>query len=238
MERMDEVSQRQEELVPSNSIEMSLAGFVSLIGPVMVCVNPKDSREALRCVEIKALVDRSNRLVLQVVASDGHRLIMRSVPFDGRSGEFAGIPAGSAFYEPFLLGHAVAKTLLGMAKKSKYAVLKLEIVKKDGSSQKTLRVEVQEPDGTSSVLTSNLTEERFPNYAPLFEKPNAKANRYDGVSRILFDPGMMAGLLKACPGSDVEISLPTDETDPVFLKSEESDGSVWRAIIMPMARPE
>jgi len=101
-----------------------------------------------------------------------------------------------------------------------------------------LRVEVQEPDGTASVQTSNLTEARFPNCAPLFEKPNAKAKHYDGVSRILFDPGMMAGLLKACPGSDVEISLPTDETDPIFLKSEESDGSVWRALIMPMARPE
>lgn len=211
-----------QENVSLNSVEMPLKSFVNLIGPVFPVVDPKSKRKPYDRIEIRALINESGMTVLQAVASDGPRLVLRTIVREN-------IPKGSILFEPFMLDYNTAKNILALAKKTKHGNLKLELNKDD----KLLNIEIE---GVAKFQTP-LVADHFPPLKPLFEAPNTKREPYNGICKIWIDQGLMASLLKACPTPEVGIFLPKEKTYPIFLRSYEDPGYRWQALIMPIEEP-
>ncbi len=201
------------------SFDILLSDFTNLIKPVLFCVNPTDSREALQHVELKATLGA----YLQAVATDGHRLVRRRIPFNF-------MPEFTALNDGVLLPKALCDDIIRMTKKDKHAPMH---VKLEGKKLDFIT--------STSVYHYGLLDLKFPEYKRFFEKSDTGEElspEYRSTPRIWFDHKLMAELLKANPGREVEFKMPQEPTDPIFLRSTESDGCVWEAIIMPVLMPE
>ncbi len=209
----------------SFSFDISLSEFANLIKPVLFCVDARDSREALRHVELKAVRRPNGKDVsayLQAVATDGHRLVRRLIPF-------VFMPEFTALDDGVLIPKTLCEDIVRMAKKDNHTPMRVEL------SDKKLSFTT----GTFAYHY-DLLDARFPDYKFLLENISTREElspEYKSTPRIWFNHRLMAGLLKANPGNEVEFTMPQEPTDPMFLRSTERDGCIWEAIIMPVAMP-